>query len=325
MVMNHLQVNVGWKHWERKCFHAAQPKGRDDFQEEQLKEIPDLVRYCKPRTEQSLRISCNIPEQGHREGCFCLSSCFTVPSPIFCQCTIEMSNNRINWHDIPVNQYKGQTEETHCEKQVHVPGYLSALLLDAMPLCRTQPTQPYMAAPDSHHASEVPCFLLNLEHIPAQTLSSPPPALCWSAAHSPLRCQLDITFLSCSLDQMPFQVSPPYHLELNCNCLFFGSSLCPGSSQRPLNLLLFLQCSPQGWAQNGHLVHVCCKMERGGRGEGKEKMESRQEETEKREIGREKERECRRGRETQKERAKEKERKRGEKEKEEERTGLLRR
>lgn len=133
------------------------------------KEIPDLVRYCKPQTEQSLRILCNIPEPGHRERCFCLSSCFTVPSPIFCQCAIEMSNSRRNWHDIPINQYRGQTEETHCEKQAHVPGYLSALLLDTMPLCRTQPKQPRMAALDPHNASEVPCFLLNLEHIPAWT------------------------------------------------------------------------------------------------------------------------------------------------------------
>lgn len=160
------------------------------------REIPDLFRYCKPQTEQSLRILSNIPEQGHRKKMLCLSSCIIVPSPIFCQCTIK----KPVWHSH--QSIQGLNRGDSLWKAGTCLGYLSALLLDAMPLCSTQPNQSHRAALDPHNASEMPCFLLslecsntNLDH--SLLLLQPFPGLLLTHF---LGVSLDITFLSCSLD-----------------------------------------------------------------------------------------------------------------------------
>lgn len=45
-------------------------------------------------------------------------------------------------------------------------------------------------------------------------------------------------------------------------------------------MFLFLQCCPQGWAQNGHLANVCGKMK--GKVMGKEGEKEKEEETKRR-------------------------------------------
>lgn len=141
-----------------------------------------------------------------------------------------------------------------------------------MPLCRTRPTQLCMAALDLTVPQKGQAFSWIRNLYQPGALFPPPPALCWSVAYLPLRCQLShhILELQSRLDAC-FRC--PYLTTCNWIAITYSLNLpCElGASKGHWRCVSFTSVLFTGLGTEWHLVNVCCKMEGKARRGQKEK------------------------------------------------------